>query len=115
MHNEAFLKLESLENEYVTFWAELCKIESPTDDKAAVDEAGRFIIEKAKALGFSVKVKNEELSGNPFVVTMNGGSEELPLVFDRFHKLDKSRSENRDGWGLGSGTVHRPNDYMQPR
>ena len=28
-------------------------------------------------------------------------AEELPLVFERFHKLDKSRSENRDGWGLG--------------
>ena len=28
-------------------------------------------------------------------------AEELPLVFDRFHKLDKSRSQNRDGWGLG--------------
>ena len=27
--------------------------------------------------------------------------DELPLMFDRFHKLDKSRSENRDGWGLG--------------
>lgn len=27
--------------------------------------------------------------------------QELPLVFDRFHKLDKSRSENREGWGLG--------------
>ena len=22
-------------------------------------------------------------------------------MFERFHKLDKSRSENRDGWGLG--------------
>ncbi len=28
-------------------------------------------------------------------------AEELPLLFDRFHKLDKSRSQNRDGWGLG--------------
>ena len=27
--------------------------------------------------------------------------EEVPLVFDRFHKTDKSRSLNRDGWGLG--------------
>ena len=26
---------------------------------------------------------------------------ELPLLFDRFHKLDKSRSQNREGWGLG--------------
>ena len=27
--------------------------------------------------------------------------EELSLLFDRFHKMDKSRAENRDGWGLG--------------
>ncbi len=27
--------------------------------------------------------------------------EELPLVFDRFHKIDKSRAENRESWGLG--------------
>ncbi len=27
--------------------------------------------------------------------------EELPLVFDRFHKMDKSRSQDRDSWGLG--------------
>ena len=27
--------------------------------------------------------------------------EELSLIFDRFHKLDKSRTQNRDGWGLG--------------
>ena len=28
-------------------------------------------------------------------------AEELPLVFDRFHKTDKSRTQNRDSWGLG--------------
>ena len=28
-------------------------------------------------------------------------AQELPMLFDRFHKLDKSRSKNRDGWGLG--------------
>jgi len=27
--------------------------------------------------------------------------EELPFIFDRFHKADKSRSEDRDGVGLG--------------
>ena len=40
-----------------------------------------------------------------YVTIANGGEtippEELPLVFDRFHKLVKSRSQNRDGWGLG--------------
>ena len=44
--------------------------------------------------------------GNKIYVSVrNSGNtipeEELPLVFDRFHKLDKSRTENRDGWGLG--------------
>ena len=46
------------------------------------------------------------ISGNKAYVSIaNDGqtipSEELSLLFDRFHKLDKSRSENRDGWGLG--------------
>ncbi len=40
-----------------------------------------------------------------YVSVFNEGNtipaEELPLVFDRFHKLDKSRAENREGWGLG--------------
>ena len=44
--------------------------------------------------------------GNKIYVTVsNSGktipAKELPLVFDRFHKIDKSRTENRDGWGLG--------------
>ena len=43
--------------------------------------------------------------GKIYVSVANSGQtippEELPLVFDRFHKLDKSRSENRDSWGLG--------------
>ena len=43
--------------------------------------------------------------GKWYISISNSGqtipSEELPLVFDRFHKLDKSRSQNRDGWGLG--------------
>ncbi len=43
--------------------------------------------------------------GKAYICVTNDGEtippEELSLVFDRFHKLDKSRSENRDSWGLG--------------
>ena len=40
-----------------------------------------------------------------YICVSNSGqtipADELPLLFDRFHKVDKSRSQNRDGWGLG--------------
>ena len=40
-----------------------------------------------------------------YVTVSNQGEtippQELPFVFDRFHKVDKSRSQNRDSWGLG--------------
>ena len=52
-------------------------------------------------LGLSIR----EGGSKAYVSVSNDGEtippEELPLVFNRFHKLDKSRSQNRDGWGLG--------------
>ena len=52
-------------------------------------------------LGIRIRTGGEKA----YVSISNDGktipAEELPLVFDRFHKIDKSRSENRDGWGLG--------------
>ena len=46
------------------------------------------------------------VGGNKLYVSVSNSGEtipqdELPLIFDRFHKLDKSRTQNRDGWGLG--------------
>ncbi|MBQ7415823.1 MAG: HAMP domain-containing histidine kinase [Oscillospiraceae bacterium] len=55
--------------------------------------------------GGTLGVKIREGGSKAYISVYNDGQtippEELPLVFDRFHKLDKSRSENRDGWGLG--------------
>ncbi len=46
-----------------------------------------------------------EGGGKVYISVTNDGPtippEELPLVFDRFHKIDKSRAKNRDSWGLG--------------
>ena len=55
--------------------------------------------------GGTLGLRIKEGGSKVYVSVSNTGDtippEELPLVFDRFHKLDKSRSKNRDGWGLG--------------
>ena len=65
-----------------------------------LDNAVKFCSEEGE-LGIRIR----EGGGKAYVSISNDGRtippEELPLVFDRFHKIDKSRSENRDGWGLG--------------
>ena len=65
-----------------------------------IDNAVKFCPE-----GGTLGLKIQQGGGKVYVTVSNDGetipAEELPLVFDRFHKLDKSRSQNRDGWGLG--------------
>lgn len=65
-----------------------------------VDNAVKFCPAGGQ-LGLTIRQGGKKL----FVSVSNNGTmippEELPLLFDRFHKLDKSRSQNRDGWGLG--------------
>ena len=55
--------------------------------------------------GGTLGLRIKEGGSKVYVSVSNTGdtipADELPLVFDRFHKLDKSRSQNRDGWGLG--------------
>ena len=64
-----------------------------------VDNAVKFCPEGG-TLGLSIR-----LGDKIYVAVSNSGQtippQELSLLFDRFHKLDKSRSQNRDGWGLG--------------
>ena len=65
-----------------------------------IDNAVKFCPDGGK-LGLSLTESGEKI----YVSVSNDGDtippQELPLLFDRFHKLDKSRSKNRDGWGLG--------------
>ena len=65
-----------------------------------LDNAVKFCPQEG-LLELSVKEGKDKL----YICVSNSGNtipqEELPFLFDRFHKLDKSRSENRDGYGLG--------------
>lgn len=65
-----------------------------------LDNAAKFATPGTKIV---LKLWREE--GRAFVSVANRGEtipkEELPLIFERFHKTDKSRSMDRDGVGLG--------------
>lgn len=65
-----------------------------------LDNAIKFSAE-GSTLGLSITTKG----GKAYVSVRNTGQtippEELPLIFDRFHKSDKSRSVDREGVGLG--------------
>ena len=65
-----------------------------------LDNAVKFCPQQG-VLGLRLQLTDKKI----YVSIYNEGEtippEELPLLFDRFHKVDKSRSQNRDGWGLG--------------
>ena len=61
---------------------------------------------KFAAPGSTLYLGLTETGGDKAVVTVrNTGHtippDEIPLLFERFHKSDKSRSEDKDGYGLG--------------
>ena len=66
-----------------------------------MDNAVKFCPE-----GGTLGVGISQTRNNKYLVSVSNtgptiSPEELPLVFDRFHKTDKSRSVDRDGVGLG--------------
>ena len=65
-----------------------------------LDNAIKFSYEES-TLGITVTTR----AGKAYVSVRNHGDtippDELPLVFDRFHKTDHSRSVDREGVGLG--------------
>ena len=65
-----------------------------------IDNAVKFCPE-----GGTLGLKLKEAGKKVYISISNDGDtippEELPLVFDRFHKLDKARTRTKDSWGLG--------------
>ena len=68
------------------------------------DNAVKFC-SQGGVLGLTIRAAGKKI----YVSISNTGptipAQELPFLFDRFHKLDRSRTENRDGWGLGLSIV----------
>lgn len=65
-----------------------------------IDNAAKFA-----SSGSAIELELWKQDGKAYVSIANHGEtiskEELPLIFDRFHKSDRSRSMDKDGVGLG--------------
>ena len=77
-------------------------------DKDAVTQVVYNLIDNAVKFaenGSTIRVSLWKRGHKAYVAVENKGEtippEEMPLIFDRFHKTDRSRSEDRDGVGLG--------------
>ena len=85
-----------------------------------IDNAAKFAEE-----GSTLKLALWKQGGRAYVSVEDRGQEipqeELPLIFDRFHKTDRSRSSDRDGVGLGLYIVktildnHKEDIYVTSR
>ena len=77
-------------------------------DRDAINQVMYNLLENAVKFsdpGSELGVSLFKQGGKAYVSIRNHGptipADELPLIFDRFHKTDKSRSADRDGYGLG--------------
>lgn len=76
-----FAELEKLFPEYMDVLEQVCLLESPTADKAAVDAASYYIAEVAKKKGFDIEVFPQPVAGDVIGILMNKEVEERPLVY----------------------------------
>ena len=56
-----FDRVDALNDTYISFWEDVCNIESPTDNKAGVDAVGAYFMRWAEKLGFDVEVFKQHI------------------------------------------------------
>jgi len=71
LNSELLGVIDSLSEEYLGHWENLCNLESPTYDKAAVDRCGQYIIDFARKRGWKIDILEHPEAGNALCCTMN--------------------------------------------
>ncbi len=112
------IEIEGLENDGIVVFADYDLLYQVIYN--LIDNAIKFTNEQGK-ISFNIKSEN----GKTVFSVRNTGSyiepENIKYIFDRFYKADKSRSENKNGIGLGlyiSKTIiniHGGNIYAESR
>ena len=83
--------IDSLNEEYIKIWEDVCNIESPTNHKEGVDKVGEYFLKKLERFGFETEILECEKAGNAICVTMNPDVNSPAVVFsghiDTVHPL----------------------------
>lgn len=74
-----FENIDLLEAKYLDVLEAACNIESPTSDKAAVDEVGAYLASLGEELGFTVNVYPMEKAGDFIEIVMNPDAAGKPI------------------------------------
>lgn len=75
-----FEKIDELSDEYLDVLEDICLIESPTDDKAAVDKCAEYFIGFAKKKGWKYEVFTESVSGDIVTLILNPDAKKAPVA-----------------------------------
>lgn len=83
--------IDSLNEEYVKIWEDICNIESPWNCKAGVDAVGEYFLRYANERGWKTEVFRQERAGNVVILTMNPDADAAPIAFsghmDTVHEI----------------------------
>jgi len=80
MQNKVFNELDSLNSTYIQIWKDICNIESPSNDKDAVDRVGTYFCNYAKSKNWKIEISEQERFGNVICITTNYESNEPPIA-----------------------------------
>lgn len=75
-----FKKIDSLTEQYINIWQDVCNIESPTIFKEGVDKVGAYFASLAENCGFKIDYLRNDTAGDAICITMNPDSELNPVV-----------------------------------
>ena len=102
--------LQKLLPEYIDFWKSICRMETPSSDKEALNQQADSIEAFAKARGFDVCRQSHKNAGDTLTVELVGKSDAAPIALlahmDTVHKkgaFGESVVTEKDGVLYGPG------------
>ena len=77
---DLFYALEAEKEEFVSFWKQICSMETPSSDKSALDAQTEFIASFCRDHGLQTTVKPFERAGNALVIELPGEEDLAPVL-----------------------------------